>query len=97
MGKLVDSRSDGAQGCKCQLLLQVLRHCPILCNIRLQVHGQRGRLNVCRNIDNFFEPQHAKGDILARNTSAMEHVQSHLCSRFIDRLGSEGPTCIVGS
>ena len=96
MGELVDSSSDGAQRCKHQFLLQVLRHRPILRNIRLQIHG-RGRLDVCREVDNFFELRYAKGDVLARNTSVMEHVQSHLRSRFIDRLSSEGPTCVVGS
>ena len=96
MGELVDSSSDGAQRCKRQFLLQVLRHRPILRNIRLQIHG-RGCLDVCRDVDNFFEPRYAKGDVLARNTSVMECVQSHLRSGFIDRLSSEGPTCVVGS
>ena len=59
--------------------------------------GQRGHLNLCCEVDNFLEPRYAKGDVLAQNTSMVERVQSYLRGGFIDRLGSESPTCIVGS
>ncbi len=66
-------------------------HIPITCNLWLQIHRQRWRLDIFRNIDNLCQPWYTQRHILCRHARKVKRIERHLGRRLPNRLCSNRP------
>ena len=87
--------SHPSQGGVLQLALDLLGLLPVLAGapgpilpLHVQVHLQRGRLDVLSNVDDLGQAGHAQRHILGRHTGKVEGVEGHLGGGLPNGLGS---------